>query len=93
MIGKGQYNIPQCQNRMTTEERKEARRRDIYTYKCSHMIRRQQSWKNQHPPTRTGVEKKKRKEKKRKEKENKIKVKLRKEETKIVSMAKKERRQ
>ena len=47
MIGKGQYNIPQCQNRMTTEERKEARRRDIYTYKRSHVIRRQQSWKNQ----------------------------------------------
>ena len=92
MIGKGQYNIPQCQNRMTTEEKKEARRRDIYTYKRSHVIRRQQSWKNQHTPTRTGVEKRKEKKKKGK-KENKIKVKLRKEETKIVSMAKKERRQ
>ena len=92
MIGKGQYNIPQCQNRMTTEEKKEARRRDIYTYKRSHVIRRQQSWKNQHTPTRTGVEKRKEKKKKGK-KENKIKVKLRKEETKIVSMAKKKRRQ
>ena len=91
MIGKGQYNIPQCQNRMTTEERKEARRGGIYTYKRSHVIRRQQSWKNQHTPTRTGVEK--RKGKKRKENKIKIKVKLREEETKIVSMAKKERRQ